>query len=84
MDSYFFYYFNDVDGAVPFFEVVNCEDDAHAVSRCKQLLKIRNAESVEIWLGERRVDRLSADAPIAAGAAQLAANPPQGLASLRT
>ena len=82
MNSYFFYYFKEVGSSTPFFEVVNCKDDGHAVSRCKQLLQMRDAHYAEVWLGERPVERLFSDDKSCATAAKLAANPPQALASL--
>jgi hypothetical protein len=58
MKSYFFYYFEKDDGPVPFFEVVNCDDDGHAAERCGRLLALRGSARAEVWFGEQFICRL--------------------------
>jgi hypothetical protein len=83
MNSYFFYYFAEVTAPAPFFEVVNCRDDQHALERCGDLLKARGAAVAQVWAGERMVGALAGDPIQATTGTHLAANPPQGTTSLR-
>jgi hypothetical protein len=83
MNSYFIYYFNDVTAPAPFFEVVNCRNDGHALERCADLLKVRSAAMAQVWAGERMVGAMSGDPIQMPSGARLAANPPQATTSLR-
>ena len=73
MKSYFFYYFSAAPGEIPYFEAVDCYDDADAAQRCSKMLADRHKCSAEVWRDDKLICRVEAANAMGGAAASAAA-----------